>query len=511
MRLKNSLKNSIYAIISNVLIILIGLITQSFFVKTLGKEYLGINGLFNNIVSMLAVVELGIGPAIIVNMYKPLAESNYKKINEIMSFYKKCYRIISFVVILLGLLITPFLNFFVETSIDFSNYGGIYTIFLLFILDAGLSYFLSYKRSLLQADQKNRYINLIHTISYLFMNIIQILILIKTKNFILFLIIKIIFRVIENITISIITDKLYPWLSMKNNQKLDKFEQNKIFTNVKGLFFHKIGGFIVMGTDNIIISKFLGLKIVGLYSNYYLIINSVSLLINQIFSSLTASVGNLLVTTSKEKTYEIYKNIMFLNFWIYGFASTAMFNIMGPFIKIWLGEDFLLSTIVLVVLVINFYMTGMRSSIGTYKEAAGIYYEDRYIPIIESVINIVASIICVKFFGLAGVFIGTIISSIIVVFYSLPYYVYKKVFDRNISEYYKLYFKYLLFSFISVSLTYGILKLLYQFDLSNIICFILSTVLSLIIPNILFIITFRKKEEFNYFKNIIKEKLNKKS
>lgn len=509
MRVKNSLKNTIYAVISNILIILVGLVTQNIFVNMLGKEYLGINGLFNNIVSMLAVVELGIGPAIIVNLYKPLAENDYKKINQLMNFYKKCYRIISCVVIIIGILILPFLNFFVDTDIKFSNYGGIYIIFLLYVLDAGLSYLLSYKRSLLQADQKNRYINIVHTLSYILMNFIQILILIKTQNFILFLIAKLIFRFLENIIILLITNRKYPYLSSKESENLDKSDQNKIFKNVKGLFFHKIGGYIVLGTDNIIISKFLGLKVVGLYSNYYLIINSVSNLISQIFSALTASVGNLLVTTSKEKTYTIYKNIMFLNFWIYGFAATAMFNIMNPFIKFWLGEEFLLSTGVLVVLVINFYMTGMRSSIGIYKEAAGIYYEDRFIPIIESLINIIASIIFVKLFGLAGVFIGTITSSLIVVFYSLPHFVYKKVFDRSILEYYRLYFNYLFFSALSVGLTYLVLQLIYKFIEANIIRLILSAVLSFVVPCILIIIIFRKKDEFKYFKNLFKEKFGK--
>ena len=509
MRVKNSLKNTIYAVMSNVIIILIGLVTQNVFVNMLGKEYLGINGLFNNIVSMLAVVELGIGPAIIVNLYKPLADNDYKKINQIMSFYKKCYHIISGAVIIIGILILPFLNFFVETDIKFSNYGGIYLIFLLYVLDAGASYLLSYKRSLLQADQKNRYISIVHTICYILMNFIQILILIKTRNFILFLIAKLIFRFLENGIILLITNKKYPYLSSKESEKLDKSVRNKIFKNVKGLFFHKIGGYIVLGTDNIIISKFLGLKVVGLYSNYYLIINSVSSLISQIFSSLTASVGNLLVTTSKEKTYTIYKNIMFLNFGIYGFASTAMFNIMNPFIKFWLGEEFLLSTGVLTILVINFYMTGMRSSIGVYKEAAGIYYEDRFIPIIESAINIIASLIFVKFFGLAGVFLGTIASSLIVVFYSLPHFVYKKVFDRSILEYYKLYFNYLFYSTLSVAFTYLILQLTYQFVEINIIRLMLSAVLSFIVPCLLIIIIFRKKDEFKYFKNLFKEKFAK--
>ncbi|HIT87716.1 MAG TPA: hypothetical protein IAB62_08305 [Candidatus Coprocola pullicola] len=509
MRTENSVKNSIAALVSNAFIMFLGFAIQTIFVKTLGEEYLGINGLFNNIISMLAIVELGIGPAIVSNLYKPLAENNYAQIKSLLGYYRKCYNLIGILVIGVGLLIMPFIKFFVKTEITFKNFGGIYFIYILFILDASFSYFYSYKRSIIQADQKNRIINITHLICYTVMIILQIAILVVTQNYILFLIVKIIFRLLENIILSVIVDKKYRYLKGPA-EKMKKEEKQNIFTKVKGLIYHKVGGYLVLGTDNLIISAFLGVGLVGLYSNYYLIINSLYVLYCQIFSALTASVGNLIATESREANYTVYKKIVFLNFWIYGFSAAALYCMMTPFITFWLGEEFLLSNNVLIVLVVNFYMLGMRSSIGTFKDAAGIFYEDRFIPIIESVINVIASLILVQFLGILGVFIGTFLSSLIVVFYSLPHFVFQRLFGQKKMQYYKLYFKYALITFIGVLTTilpYRFISLTAGFP--NIIMLLIATVLSAIIPNVIFILFLKNTEEFQYFKEIALAKLNK--
>lgn len=509
MRTDNSVKNSIVAVISNVFIMALGFAIQTVFLKILGEEYLGINGLFNNIISMLAIVELGVGPAIVTNLYKPLAENNYDHIKTLISYYRKCYNLIGVLVFVIGVAFMPFVKFFVNTTIKFKNPGGIYLIFLLFILDAAFSYFYSYKRSLIQADQKNRIINVTHLICYFFMIVFQIAILVLTKNYILFLVIKIFFRVLENLILSAIVDKNYKYLKGRA-EKIKKEDKANIFTKVKGLIYHKIGGYLVLGTSNIIISTFLGVGLVGLYSNYYLIINSLYTLYCQIFASLTASVGNLIVTESKETNFNVYKKIMFLNFWIYGFSSAALFCMMEPFVTIWLGEKYLLSTSVLAILVVNFYILGMRSSIGTFKEAAGIFHEDRFIPIFESIINITVSIILVKVLGLFGVFLGTFFSSFIVVFYSLPKFVFKPVFGRPIAEYFKLYFKYAFITVLAVILTWATKTFLVTFvNGSSILILLISTVLSAVIPNLLFILLFKNSEEFKYFKNIALSKLKR--
>ena len=376
MRIKNSMRNMITSISSNIVTIIIGLLAQAIFIKIMGIEYLGLNGLFTNIISMLGIVELGIGSAIIYNLYKPIAINDVETIKSLMNFYKKSYNIIGIVVLTIGLIIIPFLPLIIE---DVTVKINVPLIYILFLLDIVFSYFLSYKRSILYASQKNYLINLIHIGYTILLNIGQLLMLFFTKNYYLYLIVKIIVRIIENLIITYIVNKEYSYLK-EDAKKLDPTIEKDIIKKVKALFFHKIGGFVVLGTDNIIISKFLGLVSVGLYSNYYMIINAVQTLFSQALVALTPSVGNLLVKENKNKTFEVFKKIRFMNFWIATFTSVCILNMMQQFITIWIGEEYLLDDIVLIILVFNLFQKLMRSTYQTFKEAAGIYYEDRFVP-----------------------------------------------------------------------------------------------------------------------------------
>ncbi len=501
MRTKNSIRNTIAALASNIVAIFVGLIAQSVFIKTLGAEYLGINGLFTNIISMLGIVELGIGSAIIYNLYKPIVNKDYDTINSLMNFYKKAYNIIAIIVLLIGISITPFLGYFTGKVTIAVN---IELIYILFIIDIVFSYIFSYKRSLLYADQKNYIVNIVHMIYLILLNTTQLIALYITKNYYLYLVVKIIFRILENIFITIIVNKKYKYLKEKNIQKLDKKIEKDIFKKIKALFFHKIAAFVVLGTDNIVISRFLGVISVGLYSNYYLIINAINVLFGQVMTSLTPSIGNMIVKDSKEKAFDIFKKIRFLNFWLCTFTSTALLLMMSDFIKIWIGKEYLLPIYVLLVLVINYFQKMMRYSYSIFKEAAGIYYEDRYVPIIEATTNIVASVILVKNFGLAGVFIGTIISSLIIWCYSYPKFVYKKLFDRKYKSYIKETILYLFLFITIISVSYFISSIV-NFN-NNFISLIFNTIISILIPNIIIIMIFKNNNNFKYCINLIKRK-----
>ena len=263
-----------------------------------------------------------------------------------------------------------------------------------------------------------------------------------------------------------------------------------------------------MGTDNIIISTFLGVVTVGLYSNYNLIIQALNNLFSQVFNSITASVGNLLVESDKNKSYSVYKNILFFNSWIYAFASTGLLCVIEPFVRVWIGSEFILPLGVLIALVINFYLQGMRKTCNTFKEAAGIFYEDRYVPLWESLINIVASIILVKIFGLMGVFIGTIISTFILFFYSYPKFVYVPLFDRNYGQYIKDYIPYLMGTYLSVSITYFVISCVPVND--NILQIVINLMLVCVIPNIVHLLLFCKTEEFKYYKELLTKMIKRK-
>lgn len=505
MRKELSTKNIITSIVLNIFTILLGFIAQSIFIKTLGIEYSGINGLFMNLVSVLALVELGIGPAIIYSLYKPIAYNEIEKIKSLLNLYKKSYNIISIIILILGIMILPFL----KTIVNFQTKESIYIIFILFIFDAMISYLFTYKRSLIQANQKNYIINIIHSIYVVILNLLQIVILINTNNYILYLMLKIICKFIENIILSTIADKLYPFIKQKNIHKLEQEEFNSIKTRVKGIIFHKLGSVIVLGTDSLIISltRNLGIAYVGIYSNYNLIISSVSNLLGQVFVSLTASIGNLLVKESIEYSYDLFKKIMFFNFWIYGLAGTLIFNLIKPFIILWIGNEYLLSNSIVVVLIINFFLLGMRASIGAYKDASGIYWEDRFVPIIELIVNVIISIVLVNKIGLIGIFIAKFLSSIIVNFISLPYFVYKGIFKRNIYEYNMILVKYTIVFIISIIFSNYLCKL---YILNNLyITILLNFIITCLIVNLIYWIIYRKSEEYNYFKSLVLKILKK--
>ena len=498
MRSLNSIKNTIISIIMSIVTILIGLVTQKIFINILGTEYIGLNGLFNNIISMLAIAELGIGSAIIYNLYEPIANNNKEKIKSLLNFYKKSYRLIALIITVVGICVIPFLNIIVGENNIHENLTFIY---LLFLFDTVASYFLTYKRSILYASQKTYIVNIIHIIYLILMNITQITILVLTKNYIVYLIIKIIFRILENIVITLVANKMYSYIREKNVKEIDKKTKNSIIKKVKGLVLHKIGGFIVLGSDNIIISSFLGVSIVGLYSNYNTILQAVDNLFSQVFSAIASSVGNLLVEKNSKKSYEIYKNMLFINSWIYSFSAISILCLMEPFIKIWIGEKYLLNQGVLVVLAINLYIQGMRKTTNTFKEAAGIFHEDRFVPLIESLINIVASIVFLKIWGLKGVFIGTITSSMILFLYSYPVFVYKKLFERTYIQFLKEHITYLGISILCGIITFFITS---KIVISNYyLQLLINMIIVLIVPNLMQYCLFRNRTELAYIKNMV--------
>lgn len=504
MRLKNSMYNSITAIIASVINMVIGIVLNKIFIVSLGPEYLGLNGLFTNVITMLSIVELEIGTAIIFSLYKPIANKKIEEIKSLMRFYKKSYSFIGGVVAILGILLIPFLRFLVK---DYSLDVNMYIVYLLFLLETVVSYFYTYKRSLIYANQKNYIVNIIHIGYLVLMNSFLALFLLKTKNYYIYLLIKISMRILENIAISIVADKMYPYLKEKNVSKLEKTVFNDIVKKIKALFFHKIAGFLVNGTDNILISSFFGLKDVGLFTNYSLILNSCSMLVGQIFTSLTASVGNLLVVENNKTTYKTFKRIQFINFILAIIVSMGILIVSKPFITVWLGNKYIMSDIIVVILVIKYYYTQTRASCSVFKEAAGICYEDRFIPMIEAVVNMVASIVLLKFFGIAGIFLGTIISTMILHLYSYPKYVFKKIFDRPYKEYYFKFIEQTIIFLLIGGITYIVGEIVI---IENIwLNFVMHALLALIIPTLFIISIYYKTEEFNYFKELLFNSTNK--
>ena len=274
--------------------ILIGIVTRVFFVRLLAEEYLGLNGLFSSILTALSFVELGIGPAIVYSLYKPLAERDQEQIQALMSLFRKAYILIGIAVAVIGAALTPFLSLIIEDMPE--NIPHIEVIYLLFVANTSVSYFFSYKRSLIIADQKQYITTAYHYAFYFVMNILQIIFLYITRNYFAYLILMIAFTLLENIAISMKADRLFPVITEKCTAKLNPTYKKEITTNVKSIILHKIGGIASTAIDNILMGKMFGLIVVGIYSNYLLIISPLNAIGGQIFS-FTASLGNLKVTT----------------------------------------------------------------------------------------------------------------------------------------------------------------------------------------------------------------------
>lgn len=499
-RTENSIINSAMSIVTQVLTVVLNFAVKTVFIKMLSDEYLGVNGLFTNIITMLSLADLGIGIAIPYSLYKPLAKKDEHKINVLMNFYKKVYTIIGIAVLLIGLSLTPFLGLIIKDIPK--NVPHLSLIYILFVIHSASSYFFVYKKFLIDSDQKG-YITsrIIFTFSTL-LSIIQIILLVTTKNYILFLLSSIILVIIQNIYISSKANKLYPFIKNKTDEKLEKEDMEGIKKNVSSLFIYKVGTVIMNGTDNIIISKFIGLIIVGFYSNYVLIINSITTVLNQIFNAITSSIGNLVVTTNKKRSKEVYDNLNFANFWLYALFGVCIIVLINPFINIWIGKKYVMGFSIVFLLVLNFYVLGMQSVTNSFRNAYGLFWIAKYRPIIMVIINIVISVVLVQFIGIEGVLIGTLVSRLVTTAWLDPYIVHKYGFEISPKSYYIDYLKYLvIFIAISIILNYFVSMV----AINNIFILILIAILVVISVNVILVLLFFKTSEFNYFYDKIKK------
>lgn len=503
-RTNSAIKNIKFAIIGQIGGIIISFIARIFFLKYLSAEYLGVNSLFTNILTVLSFAELGFGTAITYSLYKPLAQKKSEEVKTLMDLFKKIYICVGLFILVVGIAMTPFLSFFIKEQL---NVGNLSLIFILFVINSSLSYFFSYKRTLIIADQ-NRYIaTIIRYIFYILMNVVQILILLLFKNYIFYLIIQILFTFAENVFISLKADKMYPFLKEKNVKPLKKTTKKEILKNTRAMMMHKIGGIVVNAIDNIIISKYVGVIVVGLYSNYLLIKTGLETVLGQIFSSLSAGVGNLCVSSSKTKQYEIFKIIDFMTFVLFSITTTSFFIVSRPFITLWIGKDYVFPTITILLIAMNFYLTGMRKSVLTFREALGLFYKDRYKPFLEALINLVVSIVLASKFGINGVLMGTIASSILLTIEWEVYILYHYGFEMKVYSYYKNYFVYLFLTIFFVIISYFISC--YISDMNILVYLLLSVLVGIALPCMIIFIVYNKSYEFIYLKNIIIKKIKK--
>lgn len=489
---------------------IIGFVNRKVFTVYLGSELLGLNGLVVSVISMLSLLELGVASSIGYSLYKPLEEENYGEVKAIMQLFSRLYRYIGIAVAVIGLVLIPFLPFFVKTTIDQSY---VVTVYLIFLLDAVLSYFLAYRRTIIVSAQKD-YINKnADTFLYIVTGILQIVIICVWKNYIASLVIKLIFTVLNNLYLYIKAGKMFPYLNDKNlHGEIEKEVKDKIVYNVKALFIIKIASYCVVGTDNILLSAFADLTAVAIYSGYTLIIGIINNLFNRSFGYITANIGNYLIGHNKDEIYQFYNKLNFLNYLITSYTSIALLVLLNEFIsKVWLGDDYVFPMAAVAVLVFNNYLRFCTQAAEAFRGAAGLYSPRpfvKYLALLEGGVNLVVSVALAHFaqMGIYGIFLGTSVSTTISIV-SVAWINYRFLFEKPLHEYFVRFFKYLVLAIAAGALSLFLFHIVYTSH--TIINLGTGLIISFAVPLGLNFVVYGRSEEWKYFVDMMQGAVRK--
>lgn len=497
------IKNVVAQMFSAVIQTALGFVARKLFVIYLTTELLGLNGLMTSIIGMLSIAELGVGEAINYSLYKPLANKDKEQVNAIMKLYKKLYLGIAGVILVIGLGITPFLHLVIDTDITLP-FSYIYKIYFLFLLDTFLSYCLAYSRNIITADQKDYIVTNADSITQIITVIIQIGILVLTKNYILYLIVKLVVAFGRNILLHITSIKLHPYINEKQSKKLSKEYLKELVDNVKALFVTRVSYFIVSGTDNMLLSSFVSLTSVALYSNYLTILTLINKTFNTIFDKAKAGVGNFIAEGNSENLYQLFKNIFFVNFIFTSFTTIGIYVVCNEVIEAWMGSSFLLSGGVVFLLAFNNYSRYILQACECFRGAMGLYSPRpfvKYVALLEGIINLVASLgfIFILEDRILGVFLGTAVSTVVSTIV-VPWIVYKFLFNRPLKEFFAIYFKYMLIGGSAMALCKVCSTFIYTS--SSLLNIIIGGILCTVIVGAIYLVSFYKTEEFKYVKSL---------
>lgn len=417
MRTRYSIINMLFNIGGQFLTMLLSFINRMVFIRCLSAEYLGVNGLFTDVLSILNFAELGIGTAMVFSMYEPAARDDEQKLARLMNLYKWMYRAVAVSVLLFGLVLLPFLPYLIKGGEGIEH---ITLIYMIYVLGSASSYLLSYKNSIYQAYQKG-YIcagwsmacECIKTVS-------QITVLLLTRNFILYLAVQQAIQFLPNIMVSRMVDKEFPYLK-ECHELPEREERNGILKNIGAMSMHKLSTIIVRNTDSLLMSSFIGLATVGLYSNYRLVINALNNLMGKFAVAFSGSIGNFAVMENSDRLYKIYKEMDFMFFVMSAYLTGGLMMLFNPFITLLFGGRYCFPMTTVMVIVTEFYISRMRQTNLLFREVMGLFWNDRYKAVAESIINLVVSLALVQRYGVVGIIWGTIISTLCTCAWVEPY------------------------------------------------------------------------------------------
>lgn len=500
-RTSNVLKTSGIGMISTVLTTLLAFGYRTVFIYILSASYLGVEGLFSNILKMLSLAELGISTAIVYRFYEPISKNDTEKVGQLLRFFKAVYMTIAGVILLVGLSILPFLHIFIKDVSEVPPDINLHLTYALYLLMQVSTYLFSYKLTILTADQKQYIVSIFNVTVKILTYAAQIIALIIWKNFILSLILNIVVTLTSNIIMSSIVEHKYKDVFHVKTM-LSKDERKQIYKDTFATLCHKIGGIIANGTDSIIISSFIGITVAGIYSNYHMVIYSIITIMQQVTGNFTSSLGNAAVEKTGEEQFKDYKKLLFATLWISSYVTTCVYVLVDKFMFIWTKKsEMVLDEFTAILIAVMLFTDIIRYITTSYINGNGLFVKDKIRPLIEATINLVVSILAVQTMGLAGVFVGTIISRVCTTMWREPYLVFKHVFNESMMYYWKI----VGIFFASVVLIGGSLKFtFYKIEIPiNIWTWILEGIICTILFNGILILAFRKHPDFQFFKNKI--------
>lgn len=490
-RTKNATRNIVFGLALKVYQILVPFFMRTAMIYFMGVQYLGLNSLFTSVLQVLNLAELGVGSAMVFSMYKPIADDDNATICALMQLYKVYYRIIGGVIAVLGVILTPFVPHLIKD--DVPQGINVYVLYLLNLSATVLSYWLlAYKNSILQAHQRNDIVSKVSLITNTIQYGLQILVLWLLHDYYVYVIVALITQALTNIATALVANRLYP--QFKAEGKVSEKEIKIINTRIKDLFTSKIGGVVVNSADTIVVSSFLGLTLLAVYQNYYYILTSVIGFVTIIFSSCTAGIGNSLVVESQDKNYKDLNKFTFIISWIAGVCSCCFLSLFQPFMKIWVGEELMLEYTAVICFVVYYYIYEINQLLNLYKDAGGIWHEDRFRPLVTAIANVVMNLIMVNIWGIYGVLLSTVLSMIFVGMPWLFHNLFSTMFEKKqLPGYIKKVLFYTGISLIACLITGIICN---HINLGNFSTIIVRLVICMVIPNMVFLITYHKTEEY---------------
>lgn len=478
-------------------------VSRTLFIRLLGVTYLGVYGLFSQVLSVLCLAELGIGNAIVFKLYKAIATDDTERIQSLMNFYGKAYRVIGGSILIAGFCFTPLVPLIAKGSTAIPN---LQLIYVLYVISTASSYLFIYKSAFLVANQQEYIYSIIRFAFNLLQTIGQLVVLYITRSFIWYLVAQISIDLCKNAFVSITCNRKYPFLKYGKERRLDKKEVGSIFKDVKALVIVKVSGVMVNSTDNIIISAIIGIIESGIFTNYMVIVTHINETIHTIIYAVNASIGNYVAVESEENKYKMFRNVNFIVNWIFTATTICLFTLINPFITLWIGKKYLFSLMIVLIICFNYYVAGTQNIIWTFRQTMGLFVYGKYKPLVSVAVNLVASIILTKSFGIIGVLIGTSVTRVFVDAWFDPWMVHKYGFKRSVKPYYIWYLRNLVILFLSGGITYLAANIV-QSD--TILSFLWKTACSLIIPSTVLYVLNRKRDEMDYMRMKTRQILSK--